>query len=162
MISRDRIDRKRMIAEAIASDLIHSQADVVKTLRRHGIRVTQATASRDLEELGAVRGKGLDGRMVYQLPKTPPVLLGERTLEIKSNGQMLVVKTAPGAAHLVASRIDSATIQGVMGTIAGDDTIFVALEKASISGRVSESIVELVDGSLSRGKRRPSKRRVKR
>lgn len=161
-MTRERLHRQRVIMSAIADSTIHSQADVVKVLKSHGIRVTQATASRDLEELGAVRGKGLDGRMVYQLPKTPPVLLGERTLEIKSNGQMLVVKTAPGAAQLVASRIDSAIIQGVMGTIAGDDTIFVALEKASISGRVSESIIELVDGSISRGKRRPSKRRVKR
>jgi transcriptional regulator of arginine metabolism len=83
-------------------------------------------------------------------------------LEIKFNGQILVVKTAPGAAQLVASRIDSAKISDIMGTIAGDDTIFIALEKASSAKRVSEAIRELVDASMSTRKRKPSSRKVKR
>jgi transcriptional regulator of arginine metabolism len=160
-MTRERFQRQRLISNAIADRVIHSQADVVRFLKNHGIRVTQATASRDLEELGAVRSKGVDGKLVYQLPRTPPASLGERTLEVKSNGQILVVKTAPGAAQLIASRIDSASVLGIMGTIAGDDTIFVALERASISRRVSESIIELVDGNIRAGAKRTSGRRVK-
>lgn len=160
-MTRERLQRQRLISIALAESAIHSQADVVKVLKEHGIRVTQATASRDLEELGAVRGKGIDGRMIYQLPSSPPATFGARTLEIKSNGQILVVKTAPGAAQLVASRIDSAKISGIMGTIAGDDTIFVALAKPSFTGRVSKSVIELVDETMGGGKRKVSKRKAR-
>lgn len=135
MTRLDRRERQGIIFEALSQGKIGSQQDVVRILSKAGFRVTQATASRDLEELGAVRGKGVDGRVTYSIPEPGRGLIDDLTLGINESQRLLVIKTPPGAAQLIAGRIDRTKVDGIVGTIAGDDTIFIACAKdASIRG----------------------------
>jgi transcriptional regulator of arginine metabolism len=132
--------RKSKVIELVNSGNVHSQTDLVKQLAKAGIKVTQATASRDLELLGAVRGKSADGVMRYAFvaDSTNSVnanlsnavnSLAKLIISISTSANIAVLKTPPGAADLVAGRIDRAISNGklknVLGTVAGDDTILV-------------------------------------
>lgn len=123
--------RQRRIAEILRTEPIGSQAALVARLRAEGERVTQATLSRDLLELGAVRHHGPDGP-VYRLPEDPsdPTthlhrMLVEFAHEITASGNLVVVRTPPGCAQPVARALDTADLDGALATIAGDDTILV-------------------------------------
>lgn len=156
MTGSQRRERQRLLYEAIESGKIGSQQDVVKYLAKAGIRVTQATASRDLDELGAVRGKDTSGRSQYRIPDTGKSVIDDLTLGIFAAEKMMVIKTPPGAAQLIAGRIDRAGLKGIVGTIAGDDTIFVACEKSIPIRTVRDQISSIVGGSAA--KRQPSLR----
>ena len=127
--------RQRMIADWLRADRVGSQDDVVARLALAGLTATQATVSRDLDELGAVKVRR-DGAIRYIIPDAAePVhaaaklerLLAEWVDAIIPAGNLLIVRTPPGSANLVANAIDVAQLSDVAGTIAGDDTIFVAL-----------------------------------
>lgn len=132
--------RHARIAALIDSGTIHSQADLLAGLEADGFAVTQATLSRDLDELGAVKLRGSDGQpAVYVVPdegagplrpaQRPPELLVQRLRElltgIEVSANLVVVRTPPGAAQFLASAIDRAGLAGCIGTIAGDDTVLV-------------------------------------
>ena len=132
--------RKSKVIELINSGQVHSQNDLVRLLNKSGIRVTQATASRDLEDLGAVRGKSLDGVIRYSFANEANSGAGSNFVtasngfanlitSISTSSNIAVLKTPPGAADLVAGRIDRAIsggkLKNVLGTVAGDDTILV-------------------------------------
>ena len=113
-----------------------------------GVPATQATVSRDLDELGAVKS-ARDGAIRYVMPdQVEPGhaaakldrLLAEWVTEIVPAGNLLVLRTPPGSANLVANALDAAGIEEVAGTIAGDDTIFVALVDGSDVGVFAESL----------------------
>jgi transcriptional regulator of arginine metabolism len=161
-MSREKSERHRLIISAIKEGEIHLQSDVVAILKRKGIKVTQATASRDLEELGCVRGRDNSGEIRYLLPSDSGALQPGAVLEVRSNENLLVLKTAPGSAQLVAARIDRANINGVLGTIAGDDTIFVALDKAVSSARVSSLVTQAGDGTMTSSGEEPKSRKATR
>jgi transcriptional regulator of arginine metabolism len=123
--------RQRRIAELLRTEEIGSQAALVARLRAEGERVTQATLSRDLVELGAVRQHGPDGP-VYRLPEEPTDpdshlhrMLVEFAQEITASGNLVVVRTPPGCAQPVARALDTSGFDGALATIAGDDTILV-------------------------------------
>ena len=127
--------RQRMIADWLRAERVGSQEELVARLSREGISATQATVSRDLDELGAVRLKR-GGATHYALPgEVDPDfaaakldrVLNEWVDSIVTAGNLLVLRTPPGSANLVANAIDVARIAEIAGTIAGDDTIFVAL-----------------------------------
>ena len=127
--------RQRMIADWLRDYRVGSQEELVARLSLAGISATQATVSRDLDELGAVRIKR-DGSIRYVLPdQVDPNyaaakldrLLEEWVDSIVPAGNLLVLRTPPGSANLVANALDSADVPDIAGTIAGDDTIFVAL-----------------------------------
>jgi transcriptional regulator of arginine metabolism len=129
-------DRKQLIADLIRSGTIHSQAELVKELEAKGMRVTQATASRDLQELGAMRTKTSDGLIKYILNESAdPFSLSRLVISIFSSGNSVVLRTPPGAAQFLASTLDSAmnsgTLQTAIGTIAGDDTVLVIASTAN-------------------------------
>lgn len=145
MTGTQRRERQRVIFEAVESGKIRSQSDVVKVLRTAGIKVTQATASRDLDELGAVRGKDEKGRAQYRIPDLGRSVIDDLTLGILDAEKILVIRTPPGAAQLIAGRIDRSEIEGVVGTIAGDDTIFVAYEKKASTRILRDQLSRLVD-----------------
>ncbi|NDA80985.1 MAG: arginine repressor [Actinobacteria bacterium] len=140
-IVHTKVARQELIRGWIGSGLIHSQAQVVEMLRESGFVVTQATASRDLEEIGAVRGRDNRGNLRYQLASENPEeplyrvarLLNELLVQIHSSGNLLVLRTPPGGAQLLASAIDRASRAGVLaqiiGTIAGDDTVMVIVNE---------------------------------
>lgn len=111
---------------------LSSQEDLRESLRKQGFKVTQATISRDLHRLGAVR-ELVNGGAVYRLSGEgsesslhPPRSLQEMVMDIVSNDSMIVIHTTPGSASLVARQLDFSKPAGILGTIAGDDTIFVA------------------------------------
>ena len=123
--------RQRRIVQLLRRRSVSSQEELAGLLRRHGEHVTQATLSRDLEELGAIRVRE-NGRAVYRLPDEPPSgedrlrhMLEEFALEVESSGNLVVVKTPPGGANAVARAMDNTVVKDVIGTVAGDDTILV-------------------------------------
>lgn len=127
--------RQRMIADWLRELHVGSQEELVARLSLAGIAATQATVSRDLLELGAVKLKR-EGTIRYVMPdQVEPGhaaakldrLLAEWVDAIMPAGNILVLKTPPGSANLVANALDAAGLEEVAGTIAGDDTIFVAL-----------------------------------
>lgn len=127
--------RQRMIADWLREQRVGSQEEIVARLSLVGVNATQATVSRDLIELGAVKLKR-EGTIRYVLPETVSAnhaaakldrLLAEWVETILTAGPLLVLKTPPGSANLVANALDAAEIAEIAGTIAGDDTIFVAL-----------------------------------
>ena len=127
--------RQRMIADWLREQRVGSQEEIVARLALAGIAATQATVSRDLDELGAIKLRR-DGSIRYVMPdQVGPGhaaakldrLLAEWVDAIVPAGNLLVLKTPPGSANLVANALDGAGIADIAGTIAGDDTIFVAL-----------------------------------
>jgi transcriptional regulator of arginine metabolism len=131
-----RARRLRALAETIRAGALASQEEATERLKALGFAVTQATVSRDLDQLGAVKVKR-GGVLAYALPDQIGAadwstgrlerILREWVVSIEAAGQLLVLKTPPGSAHLVASAIDHARIPEVAGTVSGDDTLFVAI-----------------------------------
>lgn len=126
--------RQQMVARLIAQNAVSNQAQLVDLLAAEGISATQATVSRDLEDLGAVKVRVPGGDTVYAVPEFEPArlapenqlrrVMGEWVAEVRHSGPMVVVKTPPGCAHVVASALDRSGLDGLLGTVAGDDTIF--------------------------------------
>ena len=139
--------RQRMIADWLRSGRVGSQEELVARLSLAGVAATQATVSRDLDELGAVRVRR-DGAMFYRLPEQLESgdagrldqLLADWVTDIVEAGHLVVLKTPPGSANLVANALDAAALDGVAGTIAGDDTIFVALSEGASPGLVAQGL----------------------
>ncbi len=119
---------RKLLEEGDAS----TQEDLVKELKSQRFAVTQSTISRDLSRLNAVKGRDPTGRVVYRLPDdvmipTPAVNdMKGLLLDIYNNESLIVIKTTPGSASLLARLLDQNKPEGILGTIAGDDTIFVA------------------------------------
>ena len=134
--------RQRMIGDWLRDHRVGSQEELVARLGLAGITATQATVSRDLDELGAVKLRR-DGAIRYVLadqiePAQSAAMLDRLLAEwvtniIEANG-LVVLKTPPGSANLVANALDAAALDGIAGTIAGDDTIFIALGESASPG----------------------------
>ncbi len=134
------LERRDQVRRLIAAGGVHTQAELVAALAARGVEVTQATISRDLAGLGVVRGfRG--GRLTYLLPDDLTDgtgaaqtrlrrLLADLPLTIAETAPLVVLRTSPGAANAIASSIDLSQWEDVVGTIAGDDTIFVACTDA--------------------------------
>ncbi|HEX7662007.1 MAG TPA: arginine repressor [Pseudonocardiaceae bacterium] len=134
-----RAARQARIVELVSTMAIRSQTELSKLLGSDGIDVTQATLSRDLDELGAVKLRAADGGApVYVIPEDgSPVrgvqggtsrlskLLAELLVSAEGSANLVVLRTPPGAAGFLASSIDRAALSEVLGTIAGDDTVMV-------------------------------------
>ncbi len=128
--------RQHLLVRLLADNEISSQDQRGELRGQEGIAATQATVSRDLEEIGAlkVRVPGLD-RLVYAVPELPrdqiaPLdhlrrVLGEWVVDMAASGNLVVLRTPPGSAHVVASALDRAGLDGAIGTVAGDDTVLV-------------------------------------
>ncbi|MCU1345395.1 MAG: argR [Acidimicrobiia bacterium] len=133
-------ERQHAIAKLLAKHQVTSQPALVELLGTQGITATQATVSRDLEDLGAVKVRVPGGETVYAIPEFEPDrlapedhlrrVLGEWVADVSHSGNLVVVRTPPGCAHVVASALDRSGIAGFLGTVAGDDTLLcVATEK---------------------------------
>jgi len=143
-----RVARQSRIVELVSNMGIRSQTELAKLLAGEGIEVTQATLSRDLDELGAVKLRGVDGgAAVYVIPEDgSPVrgvqggtsrlsrLLAELLISADYSANLTVLRTPPGAAQFLASAIDRAALHEVVGTIAGDDTV-MAIAREPLSGK---------------------------
>jgi len=127
--------RQRKIADLLADHQVSNQDQLVELLAGDDVTATQATVSRDLEDLGAVKVRSGGGVSVYAIPDHPhdrvvPTdhlrrVFGEWVLGAEPSGNLVVVRTPPGSAHVVASAIDRSGLDTVLGSVAGDDTIIV-------------------------------------
>ena len=152
-----RAGRQARIVALLSAHSVRSQTELAALLSAEGIDATQATLSRDLEELGAMKLRAADGGVgVYLVPEDGnPVrgvnggtdrvsrLLGELLVSTDSSGNLAVLRTPPGAAHYLASALDRASLPGVVGTIAGDDTILVIARAPLTGAELATHIAEL-------------------
>lgn len=141
------VARRAKAIALIKAGKIGSQSDLVRELKKSGFSVTQTTASRDLEEIGAVRSRGGDGHALYtiagsdtdSMARSMP-LPSELILSVESSGNLAVVRTPPGGAQFLASSLDHSGITSIIGTIAGDDTVLVVSRKASGGGELAKEL----------------------
>ena len=152
--------RHARIVEVLNERTVRSQAELAAALRVAGFHVTQATLSRDLDELGAVKLRTPDGGLpVYVVPEdgapltartaadAPPQrlarLIGELVVSAEASANMVVLRTPPGAAHYLASALDRAGLPEVIGTIAGDDTVLVISRTAAGGPALVDHLIRL-------------------
>ena len=143
--------RQNRVAKLLAEHHVGSKAPLVELLEGEGIKATQATVSRDLEELGAVKVRVPGGDTVYAIPEPHerPVaedhlrrVLSEWVVDAASSGNLVVLRTPPGSAHVVASALDRSTVPlpGVLGTVAGDDTLLVIAEEGTTGAELADRL----------------------
>lgn len=153
--------RQHLIASVIERNPIHSQGELVQLLNERGIVATASTVSRDLTELEAVRVRHADGSLVYAVPgeggdRTPRPADGgvaaqqrlarlahELLVSADASANLVVLRTPPGAAQFLASAVDHAGHPGILGTIAGDDTVLVIVRESTRGSAVASFFTEL-------------------
>ncbi|HEY8547827.1 MAG TPA: arginine repressor [Acidimicrobiales bacterium] len=129
--------RQHRIARLLTEHAVVSQVQLVELLAAEGVAATQATVSRDLDEMGAVKVRVPGGDTVYAIPELPKDqhlpeahlrrVFGEWVVDVASSANLVVLRTPPGSAHVVASALDRTGLPGVVGTVAGDDTLLVVV-----------------------------------
>ena len=139
-IKNSRMEALKML---ISSNELGSQEEVLQALKREGFKITQATLSRDLKQLKVAKAASMNGIYVYVLPNETmykrvhkPLSAIEMTrtpgfISINYSGNIGVIKTRPGYASSIAYNIDNSSIPEILGTIAGDDTIFIVMKEGS-------------------------------
>ena len=136
--------RQHRIARLLEHHAVASQFELVELLATEGVVATQATVSRDLEDLGAVKVRIPGGDSVYAIPEMPKDrvapddhlkrVLGDWAVEVGHSSNLVVIRTPPGSAHVVGSALDRSGLEGIVGTIAGDDTVLVVAVE-SVGGK---------------------------
>lgn len=131
----NKAQRQHQIAKLLEEYRVTNQAHLVELLGNLGVEVNVSTVSRDLEELGAIKVRIPGGETAYAIPEMPKEqvapqdhlrrVLGDWVVEVSRSGDLVVLRTPPGSAHVVASAIDRAGVAGVIGTVAGDDTLLL-------------------------------------
>ncbi len=151
-MSLSKTQRQHRIGRILDSHAVSSQARLVDLLAQtENIVATQATVSRDLDEMGAVKVRIAGGASVYAVPEHPADqhapedhlrrLMGEWVVEADRSGDLVVLRTPPGSAHVVASALDRSGVANVIGTVAGDDTLLII----SAAGRGAHVLAHLSD-----------------
>ncbi|MGH3341621.1 MAG: arginine repressor [Carbonactinosporaceae bacterium] len=166
--------RHQRIADLLTRRNVRSQSELARLLAGDGVEVTQATLSRDLDELGAVKIRGRDGSLVYAVPaeggdRTPrPAPDGatvdgrlarvcqELLVSADSSANLVVLRTPPGGAQFLASVIDRTDPHQVLGTIAGDDTVLVITRDPGGGADVAEYLLGLAEGRTQDSPRTPT------
>lgn len=152
--------RQRAVRDLVEQRPIRTQQELAVALRERGFRTTQATISRDVAELGLIK-IARDGTVAYGLP--PRLieaetsgedrlrsLLEDLPLELHEAGLLLVLRTLPGSAHAIAAALDRARWPEVAGSIAGDDTVFVAFAERAGRQRIKARLLRLAEGGRAR------------
>ena len=131
--------RQHRIIKLLESRAVNNQAQLVALLANEGVDATQATVSRDLDDLGAVKVRLPGGETAYALPELPVRqiapedhlrrVLGEWVVEVAHSANVVVLRTPPGSAHVVGSALDRSGLEEVVGTVAGDDTVLVVVDE---------------------------------
>jgi transcriptional regulator of arginine metabolism len=152
-MSLSKHQRQHRIIQFIEQQAVTSQAQLVDLLAAGGVPATQATVSRDLDEIGAVKVRAAGGESVYAVPELPKDrvapeehlkrVLGDWVVEVASSANVVVVRTPPGSAHVVASALDRAALTEIVGTVAGDDTIMVVAAERVGGARLARRLAGL-------------------
>jgi transcriptional regulator of arginine metabolism len=147
--------RQRAIRDLVAQRPIRTQQELAAALRERGFRTTQATISRDVAELGLVKASR-EGTQAYALPRRLieaetsgedrlRALLRDLPIELRDAGLLLIIRTLPGSAHAIAAALDRARWPEIAGSIAGDDTVFVACVDRSALQRIRGRLASFAD-----------------
>lgn len=140
----------------ISSMELGSQEEVLQALEKEGFKLTQATLSRDLKQLKVAKAASMNGKYAYVLPNdtmykriTTPKMATEMLqssgfVSISFSGNMGVIKTRPGYASSIAYNIDNSDIPSLIGTIAGDDTIFIVIKEGSTRDAVIKDLTPIL------------------
>lgn len=148
--------RRAKVISFVQAGLVRSQSDLVRLLEKSGFEVTQATASRDLVDIGAIRSRDREGNSVYQLQVDEAQsrsrvisLPWELILSVESSGNLAVVRTPPGGAQLLACALDVALAHGLLnsfiGTIAGDDTVLLVSKKSTGGAALAKELQKIAE-----------------
>ncbi len=147
-----KVQRQATISRLIGDHEVTNQPQLIALLAQHGIEATQATVSRDLDDIGAVKVRVPGGDTVYAIPEFEPNrlapvdqlrrVMGEWVAEVASSGNIVVLRTPPGCAHVVASALDRSRIDGLLGTVAGDDTL-MCVSATSDGSALADQLKEL-------------------
>ena len=145
--------RQHRLARLLEHHAVSSQAQAVELLAADGVVATQATVSRDLEDLGAVKVRVPGGEMVYAIPEHSKEriapedhlkrIFGDWVVEVSHSANIVVLRTPPGSAHVVASAIDRAGVADILGTVAGDDTLMVVVSERVGGAKVARRLSAL-------------------
>src|SRR5688572_30660598 len=145
--------RQHRIARLLEEQAISSQSQLVELLAGDGVVATQATVSRDLEELGAVKVRIPGGTMAYAIPEHAKTMtpsddhlrrvMGEFVVEVAYSANLVVLRTPPGSAHVVGSALDRSGLPDVVGTVAGDDTVLVVCAEPTGGDTVAGALAGL-------------------
>jgi transcriptional regulator of arginine metabolism len=145
--------RQHRIARLLAEQAVTSQAHLVELLAAEGVAATQATVSRDLEDLGAIKVRVAGGDTAYAIPELPTSqrapedhlrrVFGDWVVEVAHSGNLVVLRTPPGSAHVVGSALDRSGLPEVLGTVAGDDTLIVVVTEESGGAAVAKQLADL-------------------
>ncbi|MGH9178488.1 MAG: arginine repressor [Acidimicrobiales bacterium] len=145
--------RQHRVAGLLERHAVTSQAQLVELLAADGVVATQATVSRDLDELGAVKVRVPGGETVYAIPelarnRLAPEdhlrrVLGDWVAEVAHSANMVVLRTPPGSAHVVGSALDRAGLEEIVGTVAGDDTVLVVAAEHTGGAEVARRLAAL-------------------
>ncbi len=156
-----RQQRQKLIAQLITESRITNQQQLVTLLRQQGVNVTQSTLSRDLEEMAVAKVRDGTGDAVYKVSGTvisisPPEealrrVLREWVASVDSAGNLVVVHTPPGCAHVVAAALDRARLEQILGTVAGDDTILLVARDQRDADQVADRLRDASGLRLDRG-----------
>jgi transcriptional regulator of arginine metabolism len=156
--------RHARIADLLSRTAVRSQTELAELLAGDGLNVTQATLSRDLVEMGAVKVRGAGGALVYAVPgeggdRTPRAAVTQEVLDSRlarlceellvtaeSSANLVVLRTPPGAAQFLASAIDHSVLPDVLGCIAGDDTVLVISRRPDGGQGIEERFLALAAG----------------
>lgn len=145
-------DRQTMIVDIIKAKLISTQEELGDALKNRGVKVTQATLSRDIKELGLMKVPALDGSYYYALPqdRAPGDLMrraqrmvGDAVVLVEAAENIIVIKTTSGTAQAVAAAFDDLDWPEVMGTVAGDNTIFAVIRTSEQTAEIIKRIRQL-------------------
>ena len=147
-----KVQRQAAIGRLIGDHEVTSQPQLIELLSAEGIDATQATVSRDLDEIGAVKVRLPTGNTVYAVPEFAPDriapvdhlrrVMGEWVAEVVCSGNIVVLRTPPGCAHVVASALDRSRLDGLIGTVAGDDTL-MCVSAAADGSRLAADLADL-------------------
>jgi transcriptional regulator of arginine metabolism len=167
--------RQARICSLLSSRAVRSQAELGRLLAGEGVEVTQATLSRDLEEIGAVKVRRAGAGTVYAVPDEPPGpllraladssqarisrLASDLLVSVEASANLVVLRTPPGGAHLLASAIDRADLPDVIGTIAGDDTVLVVARDPAGGAALADRLHRMAGAEPHPGTRPTSTRR---
>jgi transcriptional regulator of arginine metabolism len=145
--------RQHLVAKLIEQHVVQNQAQLVELLAAENVVATQATVSRDLEDLGAIKVRVPGGEPAYAIPALPKEQLapedhlrrvfGDWVVEVDHSANLVVLRTPPGSAHVVGSALDRAGLPEVIGTVAGDDTLIVVVAEGLSGADVAAKLSEL-------------------
>jgi transcriptional regulator of arginine metabolism len=145
--------RQHLVAKLLSQHAVASQEQLVALLADEGVTATQATVSRDLDDLGAIKVRAGAGETVYAIPELPKDqrapedhlrrTFADWVVEVASSGNLVVLRTPPGTANVVGSALDRSGMPEVIGTVAGDDTLFVVVAEGLTGAQVADQLREL-------------------